>query len=332
MDSHVDRRTFLAVLCSSGLAAPRAAAGQEAKRVYRLGILSDEPSSSNPMYFRESFGKALQDLGYIEGRNIAIEYRSTSVGTDQLPRLASELVQVKVDVIVAIGTAAARAAKEASSSIPIVFARLADPVGTGLVASPGRPGGNVTGVSVVTTQLAAKRLELLKKAFPQLTRVGVVWSPAVQSTVPELNEIRESAPYLELHVQEVAVEKTKDLQRAISTLKTSRLGAITLVPNPAFYEDSRRVVDLFFETGLPTMFWRREWVEIGGMMSYGTNYADQYQRAATYVDRVLKGAKPADLPVEYPTTFELVVNLKTAKALKRPISPSLLLRADRVIE
>jgi putative ABC transport system substrate-binding protein len=328
----VDRRTFLAVLCSGGLAAPGAVVGQETNRGHRLGILSDEPSSSNPMYFRESFRRALQDLGYVEGRNIAIEYRSTSVGTDQLPRLASELVQVKVDVIVAIGTAAARAAKEASSSIPIVFARLADPVGTGLVASPGQPGGNATGVSVVTTQLAAKRLELLKKAFPQLARVGVVWSPSVSATVPELNEIRESAPYLQLQVQELAVERAKDLQKAVSILKTSRLGAITLVPNPALYEDSRRVVDLLFETGLPTMFWRREWVEIGGLMSYGTDYADQYRRAATYVDRIFKGAKPADLPVEYPTTFELVINLKTAKALKRPIAPSLLLRADRVIE
>jgi putative ABC transport system substrate-binding protein len=328
----MDRRTFLAVLCSSGLAAPRAVIGQGTNRVYRLGILSDEPSSSNPMYFRESFRRALQDLGYVEGRNIAIEYRTTSVGTDQLPRLASELVQIKVDVIVAIGTAAARAAKEASSSIPIVFARLADPVGSGLVASPGQPGGNATGVSPVTTQLASKRLELLKKAFPQLARVGVVWSPAVSATVPELNEIRESAPYLQLQVQELAVERAKDLQKAVSILKTSRLGAITLVPNPALYEDSRRVVDLLFETGLPTMFWRREWVEIGGLMSYGTNYADQYQRAATYVDRIFKGAKPADLPVEYPTTFELVINLRTAKALKRSISPSLLLRADHVIE
>src|SRR5262249_13030090 len=158
MDSHMDRRTFLSALCSGMLAVPRAV-GQETKRSYRVGVLSDEPSSSNPMYFREPFRKALHDLGYVEGRNIVIEYRSTAVGTDQLPRLASELTQLKVDVLVTIGTPAARAAKEASNSLPIVFARIADPVATGLVASLAHPGGNVTGVSVVTTQLAAKRLE-----------------------------------------------------------------------------------------------------------------------------------------------------------------------------
>src|SRR5215470_19531710 len=185
MDSSMNRRTFVSALCSAALAAPRVVGGQEAGRVYRLGILSDEPSSSNPMYFREPLRKALNDLGYVEGRNIIIEYRSTAVGTDQLPRLASELTQLKVDVLVTIGTPAARAAKQAASSLPIVFARIADPVATGLVASLARPGGNVTGVSVVTTQLAAKRLELLKKAVPQLARVGVLWSPTFLSTTPE---------------------------------------------------------------------------------------------------------------------------------------------------
>jgi len=300
--------------------------------MYRLGVLSDEPSSSNPMYFREPFRKALHDLGYVEGRDIIIEYRSTAVGTDQLPRLASELTQLKVDVIVTIGTPAARAAKQASSSLPIVFARIADPVATGLVSSLAHPGGNVTGVSVVTTQLAAKRLELLKKAVPQLARVGILWSPTFLSTTPELNEIRDAARSLNVQVQEVAVENTKDLEKAVATLKMSRLGGLTLVPNPALYEDSQRVVELLAGSGLPTMFWRREWVEIGGLMSYGTNYRDQYQRAATYVDRILKGARPADLPVEQPTTFELVINLRTAKALKQTIPLSLRLRADRVIE
>ena len=328
----MNRRTFLSAMGAGVLAVPLAVDGQETGRVYRLGILSDEPSSSNPMYFREPFQKALEELGYVEGRNIAIIYRSTTVGRDQLPRLASELTQLKVDVMVAIGTPAVRAAKEASRSLPIVFARVADPVATGLIATLARPGANVTGVSVVTTQLAAKRLELLKKALPQLTRIGVLWSPAFPSTAPELDEIRNAARSLHLQVQEVAVETARDLEKAVPTLRTNHLGAVTLVPNPALYEDSQRVVELLASSGLPTMFWRREWVEIGGLMSYGTNYADHYHRATTYVDRILKGARPADLPVEQPTTFELVINLKTAKALGLTIPPSMLLRADHVIQ
>jgi putative ABC transport system substrate-binding protein len=284
------------------------------------------------MYSRESFQKGLRDLGYVEGQNIVIEYRSSDERQDQLPGLAAELVRLKVDVIVTIGTPAARAAKNATKTIPIVFARIADPVALGLVSSLGRPGGNTTGVSVATTQLAAKRLELLKQAVPRLARVGVLWNPAFLPAALELREIEDAARALKVQVHAVAMQGPEELQRALSTMRTDRVGALMLVPNPLLYEQPKRVTDLLTSSRLPAMFWRAEWVEAGGLMSYGPSFADMYRRAATYVDKILKGAKPGDLPVELPTKFELVINLKTAKALGLTIPQSLLSRADEIIQ
>jgi putative tryptophan/tyrosine transport system substrate-binding protein len=328
----MDRREFISGLTIGLLAAPLAAEAQQTGKLARVGLLSDEPPTSNVMSSGEPFEKGLRGLGYIAGKNIVIEYRSSEGRQDRLPGLAADLVRLKVDVIVTVGTPAARAAVNASKTIPIVFARIADPVALGLVSGLGRPGGNSTGVSVVTTQLAAKRLEILKAALPRLARVGVLWNPNYPPTAPELKEIQEAARSLKVHVQAVALQDLKDLERVISTMKADHLDALTLVPNPLLYEQPARVTDLLASSGLPTMFWRAEWVEAGGLMSYGPSYADMYRRAATYVDKILKGAKPADLPVEQPTTFELVLNLKTAKALGLTVPPSFLQRADQVIE
>jgi putative ABC transport system substrate-binding protein len=328
----IDRRTFLAGTGAVLLATSLAAEGQQAGKVYRIGVLSDELPVSNIMHFREPFQKALRNLGYVEGQNIVIEDRSSEGRQDRLSGLAADLVRLKVEVIVTIGGPASLAAMNATKTIPIVFARVADPVASGLVSSLGRPGGNTTGVTVVTTQLAAKRLELLKEAFPRLVRVGILWDPTFLPAAPDLREIENAARSLKVQVQPVSMQGPEALERALSTMRTARVGALLLVPNPLLYKEPQRVTDLLVGTRLPVMFWRAEWVEAGGLMSYGPNYADMYRRAAIYVDKIIKGAKPGDLPVEQPTKFEFVINLKTAKTLGLTIPPLLLARADEVIQ
>jgi putative ABC transport system substrate-binding protein len=234
----MDRRTFIAGMTGL-LAAPLAVEAQQAGTHTRVGLLSDEPLISNAMSSREPFQKGLRNLGYVEGQNLVIEYRSSEGRQDRLPGLAAELVRLNVEVMVTMGTPAARAAVNATKTIPIVFARIADPVALGLVSGLGHPGGNSTGVSVVTTQLAAKRLEILKEAVPRLARVGVLWNPSFLPTAPELREIEDAARSLKVQVQAVAMQGPEELERALSTMKTGRVGALTLVPNPPLYMNSR---------------------------------------------------------------------------------------------
>ena len=326
----VSRRWFLRSLTASCLVAPYVAEAQPSGKVSRVGYLSDESSSLALASFL-TITQGLRELGYVEGRNIVSERRYAQGRSEDLTGLAADLVRLNVDVIVAVGTPATRAVKSATRTIPIVFTRIADPVGLGLVTSLARPNGNLTGVSVLTSDLTAKWLELLTAAVPALKRVGIVQDPTFPPASLQLKEIERAsqALNLELHVAEVrAAEAPEGAMRA---LIAQRVQALVVLP-ALLTEQRHRLAVVAIQHRLPTMWYRRELVEAGGLMSYGTNFSEMYRRAATYVDKILKGAKPADLPVEQPTRFELVLNLKTAKALGLTIPPSLLLRADQVIE
>jgi putative ABC transport system substrate-binding protein len=275
----------------------------------------------------------LRDLGYAEGRNFIIERRyAREKRYEILPNLAAELVALQPDVIIAIGTAAARAAKDATQTIPIVFTRSADPVGFGLVASLARPGGNVTGLSIQAVDLMTKRLELLTIAVPQGNRIGVLWIPSDSTATAQLRGIEEAARSLNLELVPVSVSGPDDFEPAIRAMVEQRAGALILVPAILFGEHYRELAELAVKAQLPTMFETRASVVMGGIMSYFPSFPDMYRRAAAYVDKILRGAKPADLPVEQPTKFELVINMKTANAIGLTIPPSILARADEVIE
>jgi len=273
----------------------------------------------------------LQKLGYLGGRTIVFEHRYAEGKTEVLPALAAELVQLKVDVIVAVGTSATRAAKNATETIPIVFTRVADPVALGLVASLARPNGNLTGVSTLAPDLAAKWLELLTETLPGVRRVGVVWDPTFPPAALHLREVERAARVLNLELQPVEVRAAEAPEAAVRALVAQRSQALLVMP-ALFTEQRRRLAAVATQQRLPTMWYRREYAEAGGLMSYFTNRSDMHRRAAPYVDKILKGRKPADLPVEQPTTFELVINSKTAKALGLTIPQSVLLRADQVIQ
>jgi putative ABC transport system substrate-binding protein len=304
---------------------------QQPTKIPRIGVLSDE----SPLLGASSFGPlaaGLRDLGYVEGQNVAFERRYASEKNELLPNLAAELVGLQPDVIFAIGTRAASAVKSATQTIPIIFARISDPIGFGLVSSLARPGGNLTGVSIQTRELAAKRLELLITAAPDAKRVGALWDPNFPPAGPLLKEIEGAARSLNLELAPMAVRSPDDFEPALRAMVEQRVDALIVVNSTIFSEDLHRLPDLTVEARLPATFSSREAVVAGGLMSYGPNYPDMYRRAAVYVDKILKGAKPADLPVEQPTRFELVINLKTAKALGLTIPLSLLGRADEVIE
>ena len=321
----------IVTLILSLLAAPRAAAAQLPTKVPRVGYLSDESRSLGFASF-EPIAQGLRELGYLEGRNIVFEYRYAEGKTEVLPGLAAELVRLKVDVIVAVGTSATRAAKNATATIPTVFTRIADPVALGLVASLAQPSGNLTGVSVLTRDLAAKWLELLTEAMPGVRRVGVVWDPTFPPAALQLREIERAARMLNVELHPVEVRAAEAFEAALRTVVGQRAQALIVVPALRFTEQWHRLAELAVQHQLPTMWYRRELVEAGGLMSYGTNFSDMYRRAATYVDKILKGAKPADLPVEQPMKLELVINLKTAQALGLTILPTLLFQADEVIK
>jgi len=333
-DPMMGRRTFLGTLGLSVLALPLAAEAQPAAKVARIGYLSHNLAASPHQH--EAFRQGLRDLGYIEGRNVVIEYRSAEGKFERLPALAAELVALKVDVIVATGgTLAALAAKQATRTLPIVFTAVADPVTSGLVTSLARPGGNVTGLSILASELVGKCLEQLKQAVPGVSRVAVLWQPG---GVPErtdkdiLRGAEVAARALGVRLQFVEARGPEDFDRAFSDMTRARAGALTVLPSSMFGTERRRLVDLAAKTRLPAVYPWREFVDAGGLMAYGANVADLFRRAATYVDKILKGAKPADLPVEQPTKFEFVINLKTAKALGLTIPPSVLGRADEVIQ
>jgi len=316
-----------------GLFNPVAAEAQQVAKVARIGYLAGS-LAANP-HLPEAFRQGLRDLGYIEGRNLVIEYRSPEGKPERLPALAAELVALKVDVIVAGGTPQALAAKQATRTLPIVFAAAADPITSGLVTSLARPGGNVTGLSQLAPELVGKRLELLKQAVPGVSRVAVLWQPGGMGERMDKDMLKEAnlaARALGVQPQFIEARGPDDFDRAFSDMTRARAGALTVLTSPMLFSERRRLADLAAKTRLPTVFPWREGVDAGGLMAYGANAADVYRRVATYVDRILKGTKPAELPVEQPTKFELVINLKTAKVLGLTIPPSLLARADHVVE
>jgi putative ABC transport system substrate-binding protein len=336
----VDRRRFLLTSLAGAFAVPLVAVAQSARNVPRIGYLS--PSSpSDPERLASPFGErglaafrqGLRDLGYVEGQNIAIEYRWAEGRFERLPDLAAELVRLKVDVIVSVVTQATLAAKNATRTIPIVLVAAGDPLGSGLVANLAHPGGNVTGPSSMYADLAGKQLELLKETVPKVSRVAVLWNPANAAWQAQmLRQTEIAARALGLQVQLLKARGPDELEGAFAAMTRERASALLVQVDVIFALHARRIADLAAKRRVPAMYGSREHVEVGGLMSYAPNVPDLFRRAATYVDKILKGAKPADLPVEHPTKFELVVNLKTAKALGLTIPPSLLLRADQVIE
>jgi putative ABC transport system substrate-binding protein len=326
----MNRRTFLCGLTLGTLGLPLAAGAQQAGQVPRIGFLFY--GSPGPSPELDAFRQGLRELGYIEGQNITIEYRFASGRVGQLPELAAELVRLKIDVIVTPGTPASVAAKQATSTIPIVFAGVADAVGAGLVADFARPRGNITGLTGISAELGGKRLELLKEVTPKASRVAVLFNPADRSNVLVLKELQESAPALRLTLQPLGVRGPGEFEGAFVAMSRKRAHALFGAAGILTTEHRKTVVDLAAKSRIPAMWGERQFVEAGGLMSYAVNFFDQVRRAATYVDKILKGAKPGDLPVEQPTKFELVINLKTAKALGLTIPPSLLQRADQVIQ
>ena len=308
---------------------PHFAEAQQPAKLLQVGILTFDVPRSEP--FLEVFFQELRRLGYVEGQNIAFEFRSAEGRVDRLPDLAAELVRLNVNVIFASATGAALAAKTATSKIPIVFTAVSYPVGSGLVASLARPGGNITGLTNLTTDLSAKRLELLKEAFPDVSPVAVLSNPKDPISGPILQEVETAARALAVKLQLFEVRDPKEFDSALSGMTRARAGSLLVLTSQMFLRQRARIVDIAAKHRLPTMFWTAEFVAAGGLMSYGTNTTDLYRRAATYVDKVLKGTKPADLPVEQPTKFEFVVNLKTAKQIGVTIPPNVLVRADKVI-
>ncbi len=332
----MDRRTFLATMAVSLLVAPHAAEGQPAGKIARIGILlTVSPELLLSRALLDAFRQGLRERGYVEGQNIVIEYRSAQGRVERFPELAAELVRLKVDVIVAGATPAALAAKQLTTTIPIVAAVMADPVRDGLVTSLARPGGNVTGLTFLAPGLVAKRLQLLKEAVPGVSRVAALWHSGAfgEHTMREtLNETEVAAQALGVQLQLLEASSPDDFDKAFSAMTRNRASALIVFPSAMFYTEHRRLVDLAAKHRLPVMYAFREAVDAGGLMAYGASIPDLIRRAATYVDKILKGAKPADLPVEQPTKFELVINLKTARGLGLTIPPSLLVRADEVIE
>jgi putative ABC transport system substrate-binding protein len=313
------------------LVAPRTAEAQQATNVHRIGRLS-AGSPTEPNAHLEAFRQGLRELGYVEGQNLIIESRYAEGSEERLPDLAAELVRLKVEVIVAGGSSTIRAAQHATRTIPIVMAGSYDPVGRGLVASLARPGGNTTGLSFLGDELPGKRLELLKEAVPQSARVAVLANPAAGGYESVLHNLTGAAQALGLHLRVVELRSAEELDTAFATMTREGVDALIVVSDRALMDGlGGRTVDLAATHRLPAMYDWRELVVAGGLMSYGPSLPDMFQRAATYVDRILKGAKPADLPVEQPTKFTLVINLKTAQAIGLTIPPTLLFQADEVI-
>jgi putative ABC transport system substrate-binding protein len=327
MRKNVIRLTLCAMLlvfCSSAQA-------QQAGKIFHIGVLDSSTASGMAALF-EAFRQELSKLGWIEGKNITIEYRFAEQKNERLPELAAELVRLKVDLIVASGGPTPLAAKGATSTIPIVMTTHADPVGAGLVASLARPGGNVTGNSSLAPELNTKRLEILKDAVPKLARVGLLRSPGSGVEI-QLKELRPAALALKLKLEEIDTQPDlKGLESAFQTAKQKQVGAIMTTTGVTYFRERKRIVELAVKYRLPAIYFLKEFVDEGGLMSYGTDYTDFFRRAAVYVDKILKGAKPADLPVQQATKFEFVINLKAAKQIGLTLSPEFLSRANKVIK
>jgi putative ABC transport system substrate-binding protein len=324
-----DRRRFVTGL-GLLLASPVVAHAQPVGKLPRVGYLFY--GSPGPSREIDAFRQGLRELGYIEGQSIALEYRFASGQVERYPELAAELVRLKVDVIVAPATPQALAAKQATSSIPIVFVLVADAVGAGLITNFARPGGNITGLTSSSAELGGKRLELLKQMVPKASRVAVLYNPTDRSNVLVLKQLQESAPTLGLILQPLEVREPREFEGAFVAMSRERAHAMFGTPGALTFEHGKVLVDLAAKHRIPTMWGHRSFVDAGGLMSYAVNLYDQNRQAAVFVDKILKGTKPGDLPVEQPTKFELVINLRPAKALGLTIPPSLLVRADQVIE
>jgi putative tryptophan/tyrosine transport system substrate-binding protein len=306
------------------------AEAQQQNKIARIGFLAINSVSSSATSV-EAFRLGLRQLGYIEGQNIIIEWQYADGRSDRLPDLAAELVRIKVDVIVTSATSPTEAAKKATNTIPIVIASHNDPIGAGLVASLARPGGNVTGLSNIAIELSGKRLELLKEMVPKLSRVAILRIPSAPATPPQMKEMESAAQLLRIRLQSADWETLDDLDNAFGTMVKGHSEALITFSGPRFGLYRKRIIELAAKNSLPTMYPDTVYADAGGLMSYGVNTVDLYRRAAIYVDKILKGARPADLPIEQPTKFEFVINLKTAKQIRLSIPPNILARADRVI-
>jgi len=320
----------IVTLTLSLLAAPLTGTAQPRSPVPRIGILTPAAEASTPLW--EAFRHGLRALGYMEGQNIILEYRFAAGQNERLPALAAELVHLPVDLLVTSSGAGAQAAKDATEMIPIVMATSGDPVRSGLVASLARPGGNITGLSLMVTELGGKRLELLKEALPHVSRVAVLWNAGNPASPDELRAIETAAHGLGLQLQSLAVRHPDELDSVFAAMTREGAEALIALADGVFWSHRTQVVALATQHRLPAVFDAREFAEVGGLMTYGPHVPDNYRRAAIYVDKILKGTKPADLPVEQPVKFELVINLKTAQALGVTIPPALLFQADEVIQ
>jgi ABC-type uncharacterized transport system substrate-binding protein len=322
------RKKFFTLALSALLLAHSVSAGAQQTKVPRIGVLIlGAPPNAN----LDAFIQGLRELGYIEGKNLLIDYRFAEGRAERLPELATELVRLKVDAIFTAGTPAIFALKQATKTIPVVFFSTSDPVGTGVVASLAHPGGNITGISVLASDLWPKRLELLKEIFPKLTRVAMLWNKGNAGMALEAKATQEVAGPLGVSLQDRGVKDPNELDVVFLAMTKDRPDGFLALMDPVLNSYQKRILDFLAQNRLPAIFENRNWVEAGGLISYGANYADAHRRAATLIDKVLKGAKPADLPVEQPTKFELVINLKTAKQIGLTIPPNVLARADKVI-
>jgi putative ABC transport system substrate-binding protein len=323
----ISRREFVGQFGAAVVAIPLAALAQTAGKIYKVGVLSD---GATPRF--EAFRQGLRELGYVEGRNLVIEARFDKGQPNLLPAYATDLVKLKVDLIFATSSTYVRAAKQATSTIPIVFAVHNDPVGTGDVASLSRPGGRITGLTQMASDLSAKQLQMLKEVVPGLARVAVVSNPKTPSHVPALEQVDIAAHALRLQLVRLKAEDVSSLEEAFATAARERVNAVFVILSPMTAQHPQKLAGLASKHRLPTFCPFRPFVEAGGLLAYGPDLQDNYRRAAGYVDKILRGANPAELAVEQPTKFELAVNLKTARALGLTVPPHVLLRADRVIE
>ena len=327
----MSKKIFIVVLATLIVASVHFAEAQQPAKVPRIGFLGNSTAALEENLVGP-FREGLRDLGYVEGRNILIEYRWAEGKYERFPTLIAELIALKVELIVTAGTPAALAVKKATTSIPLVMVAVGDPVGTGLVASLARPGGNITGLTSIAAELEGKRLELLGEIIPRLSRVAVLWNPASQFQVVAVKEAQVAAEGLRMKLQLVGVQAAEEFGNAFSAIVTERAGALIVLADRLFLHNRDRIVGFTAKSRLPTVYAYVELVEAGGLMSLGPSYAEMHRRAATYVDKILKGTKPADLPVEAPLKFELIINLKAAKQIGLTIPPNVLVRANKVIK
>jgi putative tryptophan/tyrosine transport system substrate-binding protein len=324
------RKITILALCVMLLALRHSASAQQSAKIPRIGYLTG--SSVSVITDRtEAFRRGLREIGYSEGKNIVIEWKSAEGKVDRLPALAAELVRMKVDIIVTTGASPTRAAKEATKTIPIVMAQDIDPVGSGFVASLARPGGNITGLSSLSVDISGKRLELLKEIVSRLSRVAILGTSTIPGYAQSLKEIELAAGAIGVRLQYLDVRAAKDIEAALQAAGKDRADAVLVLQSFVLNSHRKKIVDLAVKSRLPAIYYAPEWVEDGGLMSYGVSFTDLNRRAAIYVDKILKGTKPAELPVEQPIKFEFVINLKAAKQIGLIIPPNVLARADRVI-